>query len=286
MHTENKDRTIPGVGASAHVVNCFRAKYPNISLDRFAHLWFSKPAEKLAKKYLKEVGETEDLAHCLRHHFFLERLQEFSTGARNRVFINIGAGFTNYPHLISTRIPCCEIDKPNITKVKQQRLGELQSANKLPHREITFIPTKDLDNPSERRKLFNSLSQWMDSRQSFVLMEGVAYWISQQSTDSLFKHLQQIQTAGSLLAINAFKPSEANKAMFHRLRKFSENVYGIKNFSPNTINERFHEHLSSYELIESANYINLSKQIDASKELDDQESVLEEDCYLLRKLMR
>ena len=86
--------------------------------------------------------------------------------------------------------------------------------------------------------------------------------------------------------MNAFKPREASKAIFQRLRSFSEDDYCIKNFSPNTLNERFHEHLAGYELIKCANYINLSKQANEAMALDDQESALEEDCYLLRKLMR
>ena len=275
---------LPGVDASAHVVNCFRAKYTNISLDNFAHLWVSKPAEKLANRYLQEVGKSEDIAHCLRHRFFLERLQEFSIQATNGVFINIGAGFTNYPYLINTPIPSCEVDKPNVIKSKQQRVKKLQSSQRLPERDILFIPTKDLNKSSENKKLFNSLSQWIASRQSFVLMEGLLYWLSQDSVNSLFKHLQQTQTTGSLLALNAFKPSEASKAMFHRLRRFSEKDYGIGNLSPNTLSETFHENLLGYKLIDRANYINLSKQIDEAKELGNKDSVLEEDCYLLRKL--
>ena len=275
---------LPGVDASAHVVNCFRAKYTNISLDNFAHLWVTKTAEKLANRYLKEVGESEDIAHCLRHRFFLERLREFHIQVTNGVFINIGAGFTNYPYLINTPIASCEVDKPNLIKSKQQRIQKLQSSQQLPERDILFLCTTDLNNSSENKKLFDSLSQWIGSRQSFILMEGLLYWLSQDSVNSLFKHLQQTQIAGSLLALNAFKPSETSKAMFQRLRKFSEKGYGIGNFSPNTLSETFHENLLGYKLIDQANYISLSKQPDEVKELVDKDSVLEEDCYLLRKI--
>ena len=72
--------------------------------------------------------------------------------------------------------------------------------------------------------------------------------------------------------------------MFQRLRKFSEKGYGIGNFSPNTLSETFHENLLGYKLIDQANYISLSKQLDEVKELVDKDSVLEEDCYLLRKI--
>ena len=150
---------LPGVDASAHVVNCFRAKYTKISLDNFAHLWVTKPAEKLANRYLKEVGESEDIAHCLRHRFFLERLREFHIQATNGVFINIGAGFTNYPYLINTPIASCEVDNPNLIKSKQQRIQKLQSSQQLPEREILSLCTTDLNNSSENKKLFDSLSQ-------------------------------------------------------------------------------------------------------------------------------
>ncbi len=64
---------------------------------------------------------------------------------------------------------------------------------------------------------------------------------------------------------------------------FSENDYGIEDFSPNTLNERFNESLGSYELIEHTNYMELSSKIVEAKELKDDQAVLEEDCYLLRK---
>ena len=89
MHRINKGQAIPGVDVSAQVVNCFRAKYPNISLDKFAHFWVTEPAEELAKRYLEKVGKTEDLTNCLRHRFFLESLQEFSVSAKKTEYLLI-----------------------------------------------------------------------------------------------------------------------------------------------------------------------------------------------------
>ncbi len=63
----------------------------------------------------------------------------------------------------------------------------------------------------------------------------------------------------------------------------SRNDYAIDNFSPNALNEGFNGSLRSYELIEHTNTMKLSSKIFEAKELKDDQAVLEEDCYLLRK---
>src|SRR5690349_1704692 len=99
-----------GVHDSALIVNAFRARKAHISADKFASLWISDKSEDWANKYIEQVGTTEILVHSLRHRFFLECITQFIEKCPDGVFINIGAGFTNYPYLFSPNIPCCEID--------------------------------------------------------------------------------------------------------------------------------------------------------------------------------
>ena len=94
-----------GVHDSALIVNVFRAKYPTVSADRFAALWITEESEKWAKAYAEQVGSNEVLVHALRHRFFIENLNRFLETFPDGVFINIGAGFTNYPYLVSSRTP-------------------------------------------------------------------------------------------------------------------------------------------------------------------------------------
>lgn len=98
-----------GVHDSAFIVNAFRARKAQISADQFAALWISEENESWANKYVEQVGSTEVLVHALRHRFFLECLTQFLDKAPDGAFINIGAGFTNYPYLISSNVPCCEV---------------------------------------------------------------------------------------------------------------------------------------------------------------------------------
>ncbi|MEM1370108.1 MAG: adenosine deaminase, partial [Cyanobacteria bacterium P01_H01_bin.15] len=99
-----------GVHDSAFIVNAFRSRKCRISKDRFAALWITEEIENWANKYVEKVGRTEILVHALRHRFFLECLQRFFDNTPNGAFINIGAGFTNYPYLITSQVDCCEID--------------------------------------------------------------------------------------------------------------------------------------------------------------------------------
>ncbi len=285
-----------GVHDSALIVNAFRARKVHISADKFAALWISKESDIWADNYAKKVGSTEILVHALRHRFFLECLTQFLANSPNGVFINIGAGFTNYPYLISSKVPCCEIDTEVNIRFKQQKLAEFELQGELPHRLIKFVPVNDLNNLAEISNLELGLREWIGDRASFVLFEGVFFYLNIAAFEGVFfylniaaithfyKMLASLQHQGDIVASTSFRPEECNKLMFQRLIEYCQTDYKMRNFTPTIITTSFYSQQLGYSLITHQNYYNLCENFALAEKLANPEDVLEEDCYVLERL--
>ena len=268
---------------SALIVNAFRARKRHVSHDKFAALWISEESEKWANNYAESVGSTEILVHSLRHRFFLEYLIDFSHSVVNGVFINIGAGYTNYPYLISPDMPCCEIDTSMCLDFKQQKLAEFEASRLIPSRTIKFIAVNNINDLVEIQALKASLKEWVGDRPSFVLFEGVFFYLSIKAIKELFKMLSSLQTKGSLIGCTSFRPEEVNKLMFNRLLKYCRRGYKMKDFEPTTIPKEFYREQDGYSLISTQNYYNLCEKLSLNEQLGQPQEVLEEDVYILEK---
>lgn len=273
-----------GVHDSALIVNAFRDRKAHISADKFAELWISPASDIWANRYAKQVGETEILVHALRHRFFLDCLHKFFDKYPNGVFINIGSGFTNYPYLISAEISCCEIDTEVNINFKQEKLAEFESQGNLPHRSIKFITVNDLNDLAVISQLEFTLKQWINGRSSFVLFEGVFFYLNLAAISHFYQLLASLQQQGDIVASTSFRPEESNKLMFQRLVDYCRTDYKMRNFTPTTIPTSFYSQQKDYSLITHENYYSLCQKFALGEKLENPQEVLEEDCYILERL--
>jgi len=273
-----------GVHDSALIVNAYRAKYPSVSFDRFAALWITEESEKWANAYAEKVGSTEILVHALRHRFFLEELSQFLELYPNGVFINVGAGFTNYPYLIPATTPCCEIDTEVNLSFKKKKLAEFNLNGDIPPRMIKFIAVDDLNNLTDMSALSLILKEWVDGRPSFVLFEGVFFYLKPETISHFYDILASLQRKGDIVAATSFRPEECSKGMYKRLVDYCRTDYRMMNFIPTTVPKNFYAQQSGYLLATHENYYGLSMKYGFSEKLDKPEEVLEEDCYILVRL--
>ena len=273
-----------GVHDSALIVNSFRAKYPSVSEDRFAALWITEESEKWATIYAEKVGPTEILVHALRHRFFLDKLTQFLEIFPDGVFVNVGAGFTNYPFLISSATPCCEIDTEANVSFKKRKLAEFDWNRDMPTRTIKFIVADDLNDLAEIPALASVLREWIDGRPSFVLFEGVFFYLQPETISRFYAALASSQKKGGILGSTSFRPEECDKGMFRRLVAYCRTDYKMRDFTPTTVPTAFYTQQSGYRLAAHENYYGLSKKYGFPEQLDNQEEVLEEDCYILERL--
>jgi O-methyltransferase involved in polyketide biosynthesis len=273
-----------GVHDSALIVNAFRARKVHISADRFAALWVSEENENWANKYAGQVGSTEVLVHALRHRFFLECLKQFLDKAPDGVFINIGAGFTNYPYQISSQIPCSEVGTKVNIGFKKQKLAEFELKGDLPARIIKFITVNDLNNLAEISDLELVLKEWIDDRSSFVLFEGVFFYLKIEAIKYFYTMLASLQHRGDIVASTSFRPEECNKLMFQRLVAYCRSDYKMKDFIPTTVPTIFYCQKQDYLLVNHKNYYCLCRKFALEEQLGSPEQVLEEDSYVLERL--
>jgi O-methyltransferase involved in polyketide biosynthesis len=272
-----------GVHDSAFIVNAFRARYPQVSADPHAALWQCERHEHWATRYAQQVGRSEVLVHALRHRFFLERLQAFLATTPDAALINIGAGFTSYPFLIRPGVPCCEVDMAFTVAFKQQKLAEFNAQGLLPARPITFLPLDDLNDPAQLSGLLARLWTWLEGRTSFVLLEGVLFYLHLSTIENLLAGLASIQGEGGIVATTSFRPEECQKAMFQRLVSYCTTDYQQAHFSPTSLPNRFYHQQQGYALLEHRNCFDLQRTFSPQEYLGAAEDVLEEDLYLLQR---
>jgi O-methyltransferase involved in polyketide biosynthesis len=272
-----------GVHDSALIVNAFRARKADVSADKFASLWIYEKSENWANQYAEKVGITEILVHALRHRFFLECLTQFLEKSPDGVFINIGSGFTNYPYLISPKVLCCEIDTKENINFKKQKLAEFELNGQLPKRNIKFLTVNDLNDLAEIVNLELVLKEWINGRSSFVLFEGVFFYLKIQAISNLYTMLASLQRKGDLVASNSFRPEECNKLMFQRLVDYCRIDLKMKDFTPTTVPTNFYSQQLGYSLVTHTNYYSLCQKFALEEHLENPKEVLEEDAYILER---
>ena len=117
-------------------------------------------SREFVNKYLKEVSPVENELISIRNRFFLDELKFFFNLHKNSVFINLGAGFSNYPFLLNSNHRFCEVDCPEIIKVKINRISEFEKKGIFPKRDITFFES-NLDNNDDLNKLKKMLLKYL-----------------------------------------------------------------------------------------------------------------------------
>jgi len=273
-----------GVHDSAFIVNAFRARFPQVSRDPHAALWLCERHEHWTSHYAQQVGRSEVLVHALRHRFFLERLRAFLAATPDGALINIGAGFTHYPYLIPPGVPCCEVDTTFTVAFKQQKLAEFEAQGLLPERTISFLPLDDLNDPAQVCGLLNRLREWLEGRPSFVLLEGVLFYLNLSTIENLLTGLAALQGKGDIVATTSFQPQEQHKAMFRRLVAYCSTDYKLARFTPTTLPTSFYRRQQGYALLEHRNCFELQRLYAPQEHLGGSQEVLEEDLHLLRRL--
>jgi O-methyltransferase involved in polyketide biosynthesis len=269
---------------SALIVNAYRAWRSKESGDPYAALWVTPARERWADQYAAQVGHSEILVHALRHHYFLGKLRAFLTNRPDSVLVNIGAGFTHYPYLLPAEVSCCELDTETTLCHKREKLAEWERTGRLPHRNIEFIAVTDLNDPRETDRLALRLDGWIARRPSFVLFEGVFFFLNRDAIRHWFEVLAALQVPSSQLACTSFRPEETEKAMFHRLVQYCHQDYRMRGFVPTTLPTAFYREQHGYALAECKDYFELAVSLRVRHELADRTEVLEEDVHILDRV--
>jgi len=269
------------ISDSAFLVNESRSRRVDISKDIYAHLWINESTNQLWNDFYSEVYTFDDIQLALRNRFFLEQLKSFINKSSNPVFVNIAAGFTSYPFLITKQCKFIEVDLPYIIEYKQKKINQLKENGNLPKRDITFL-SADICNKNDLIKLKKNLIPLIGNNPSFILLEGITYYLKREHLNHLLNMLSEIQTSDSIIAFDFWKPNIADHPVFKRLMRFFSDHFGFAENQYNLIDADFIQEINGYELVESTDIQELEKTYTEDNLLGDYNKIIPEYYAVLR----
>lgn len=266
---------------TAFMTSTYRSTDEALSKDPYSKYWNNEATDKWIAQYLKAISKEEPFVHCLRNRFFYEAIKQRMDQNEIEILINFGAGFSMYPFLFDADLEHIEIDQPTVIAHKKEKIKEWTAEGKLPQRKIHFIPTDFNENyESELRSKIASIK---GNKRSFILLEGVLFFLNRDNTIRLFNLFEKIQGSGEFVGSVSFRKSAEETVVFKKLIQFFEKkVVMNQHFEYQTIEDDFYENVNGYNLIEHQDYISLASEY-VERELEENE-ILNEHLYILRKL--
>lgn len=268
---------------TAFVVSTFRANDAELSKDRYAHLWVNEATNQLIPAFTKSVSEHDPMLHCLRNRYFQDRMDAFFSKHPNGTFINFGAGFSMYPFMLPASVLTIEIDFVHTVTHKQERLTAWTEKGKLPPRNIQFL-SADFNTESQEG-LVNKVKPLLHGQPSFILFEGVTFFLNMPTNRKLMEVFADLQLAGDQLGVVSYLPELENAPVYHRLLDyFDANNDTNDAFAHQTIPTEFYENLAGYQLIEHEDEWNIARRFAAKRVDFKKEDILNEHLYLLERV--
>lgn len=153
---------------------------------------------------------------------------------------------------------------------------------KLPERKIHYI-AKDFN--LEKEELEIELKSIVGNKRSFVLLEGLIFFLSKTITNELIELIGNVQISGSYLGAVSYLDSIEDTDCFKRLIKFfSEEIMVDGKFEYLTLPTSYYESLNFYELIQQEDYVSLSKKYSPKNKIENGDLVVNEQLYLLQRV--
>lgn len=268
---------------TAFVTSAFRSSDEELSKDMYAKLWKNSKTNVWIKNYLASVSKDEAFTHCLRNRYFYEEIKKLSENDEIEMLINFGCGFSMYPFLLNENLIHIEIDKPEIIDFKREKITKWQEANELPKRKIHYIST-DFSQENEKN-LLSEINSIKKEKKSFILIEGVLFFLSKNETNRIFELFRKIQNKGEFIGSVSFEDSLQKTAVFKRLMNFhNKKVVVNQNADNYTTNGNFYDHLRDYKLMDHQDYFRLSEKYTPQRPLKNRDEILNENMYLLKKI--
>lgn len=264
---------------TAFITSAFRASNETISLDPYAKLWTNKGAQDWSKNYLNKVSKHEANAHCLRNRYFFNTINTLLKANKIKVLINFGSGFSMYPYCLDSSLINIEIDKPEIIEFKQKQTKQFIASGKLPERNIQYIGVDFNDDYQE--ELQKKINTIVKNQSSFILLEGVLFFLKMKEAKTLFNFFNSIQKQGDYIASASFRENIQETSAFKKLLQFTASETNIIDYL--TVNDDFYTEIKNYKLIDDQDYFTLSKKHLNLTKIDNN-NVLNERFYVLKNI--
>ena len=271
------------VHETAFLISIFRASNVELSKDKFANLWSNSSSKLLSEDIINNVSEHEPFTHCLRNRYFYEALKRLIIKKEIEVIINFGCGFSMYPFLLDKSLTYIEVDKPDVIEYKKKKVLKWQTEKVLPERHIHFI-SSDFKRGYET-DLLAKILRIKKAKPSFILIEGVLFFLTKEETNVTFNLFDQIQSKGDYIGSVSYRKEMEKAEVFNRLLKLFKDQLSLgQQFNYQTISDDFYHNQRNYKMIDYQDYYGLSKIYSPLNAFVGQEDILNESMYLLQKI--
>lgn len=266
---------------TAFLTCTLRSYEEELSKDIFAKLWVDERQNIWIKKYLDLLSYEEVWTHCFRNRYFLETIEHLAKAGKIKTLINFGCGLSMYPYLIDEKLEYIEIDTPQLIDYKKAHIENWQSEGILPQRDVHHIGVDF--NEEYQEKLAKLIGEITQGKPSFILIEGVLFFLTQELIKGLFDFFDSVQTSGSYIGSVSFQDIIAEKPGYKKLISFMKLVVpGSDESNYQTLPDSFYTSRKNYRLIDHQDYFTMSKKHDHLIRLAEDE-ILNENFYLLEK---
>ncbi len=267
---------------TAFIVSTYRSYHEDVSKDAYAKLWNNPATDALIPDIIKSVSEHEAILHSLRNRFFYERMNSFFKENGGGTLINFGSGFSMYQFSFDNNVSTIEIDKKDIIDYKKEKIDHWTQEGKLPYRDIQYAAIDFNKNSVE--EMVNSLRPIIKKEPTFILIEGVVFFLDRTTTNKLFNVFKELQKPNDLVGLVTYLPEVENTAVYKRLlHYFDSNNDTNDSFSHQTIPDSYFHKIDGYEVQERTDEFQLSKIYARQHIIKDKTEILNETSYMLRR---
>lgn len=268
---------------TAFIISTYRSYHEEVSLDIYAKLWNNPKTEALIPSILESISTKEPLMHSLRNRFFYEQMKTFFSKNKGGTLINFGAGFSMYQFLIDLNVSTIEIDKKDSINYKKEHVDRWIKEEKLPQRGIQYLAI-DFNTTTEEQ-ILSLLQPLIKKEPTFIVLEGVLFFLDQNTTDKLFSIFKGLQNAGDIVGSVSYLPELENTEVYKRLLDYFDNHNDTnESFYHQTIAHAYYKNLKGYTLQEYTDDYQLSKIYADKSSITDKTKILNESMYLLRRV--
>lgn len=267
---------------TAFIVSTYRSLHPEVSKDPYAHLWNNAKTNGILPEILSSISEHEPFLHSIRNRFFIEKMVPFFKQHPNGTLINFGSGFSMYQFVLPETVLTIEIDKEDILQYKKEKITEWMNDGTLPKRKIEYL-SMDFNAISMDEKI-HEIQNLLSATPTFILLEGVLFFLNSKTTDSLFEIFRTLQKRGDLLGSVSYDPEvEATKIYQRLLQYFDKNNSTNDTFAHQTLPVSFYQNQKDYMIIKYTDEFETARHYASQYLLPEKSEVLNESLIILKK---
>ncbi len=269
------------VHETAFITSTYRSTHPDLSKDPFAGLWNTPATDEWVAEHVIAVSEHEPHLHCLRNRYFFEQLQRLFAKQQISLLINFGSGFSMYPFSLPEGLRHIELDFPNILAYKKQHVDAWMSSGVLPQRHIHYVGA---DFMASDNHWVEELLSLKGHSKSFILVEGVLFFLNPRDINAIFAIFDRIQQSGEYIGSVSFQETMEGTPVFGRLLDFCTHRLNYpQGFHYQVVPDTFYRELPGYDCIDHQDGTTLNQQFSPDYPLPEHPGFLNENMYLLLK---